>query len=172
MPLIADASQNMAILLNIRRSARSSDMCDNMVPARGPASDTETPRHRRGRASTCPRELGVDRSPVPIWPIVASDGDGGRLGNYADPTAREVSWPTCTSRWATTATAASAAVPLARHTTPGCAHRREPHLACGLWEAGAGDDAIGNRRGRISGYRKLRCLHTSCANQRPLSRLF
>ncbi len=57
------------------------------VSTRGLARGTETPGHRQGRTSTCPCELGVDHSRVLIGPIVASEGNGGRLGNYADPTA-------------------------------------------------------------------------------------
>ena len=62
-------------------------MRGGMVSTPGLARGTETPRHRQGRTSACPCELGVDRSPVLIGPIVASEGNGGRLGNYADPTA-------------------------------------------------------------------------------------
>src|SRR6185437_11150891 len=77
----------MAVLPNIRRSARSSDMRGGTVSTRGLARGTETPGHRQGRTSTCPCELGVDHSRCLIRPIVASEGNGGRLGNYADPTA-------------------------------------------------------------------------------------
>src|SRR6185312_4185532 len=90
----------MAVLLNVHRSARSCDMRGGMVSTPGLARSTETPRHRQGRTSACPCELGVDRSPVLIEPIVASEGSGGRLGNYADPAAAR-SACRCPLLWAT-----------------------------------------------------------------------
>ncbi len=53
-------------------------------PRLGPDVRYGTPRHRKDEL---PGELAVDRSPVLIGPIVASENNGGRLGNHADPTA-------------------------------------------------------------------------------------
>ena len=146
----------------------------------------ETRRHcRQGRTSACPCDLGVDRSPVPIGPIVASEGNGGRLGNYADPTAARLAGRCALligndpdrkrdRHMPTRFSATSAAVHLARSTTPDC-HSTSTGAPSDLRDTGL----IGDVRHwsppsipRISGRRKLDTPDAICASQSPLSLWF
>jgi hypothetical protein len=138
-------------------------MRGGMVSTLGLARDTETSRHRQGRNPPIRANLALDRSPVLIGPIVASEGNGGRLGNYADPTAARLAGRCALlvgqrSRPRTRPTSCPHAFPQRqpRFIWPGRpprathVHVRSPDL-----RAGDGDDDIGRPRVRISGRRKL-----------------
>ena len=142
-------------------------MRGGMVSTPGLARGTETPRHRQGRTSACPCELGVDRSPVLIGPIVASEGNGGRLGNYADPTAARLAGRCALlvgqrSRPRTRPTSCPHAFPQRqpRFIWPGRPPRAtHVHVRPSDLRAGDGDHDIGGPRVRISGRRKLGRLY-------------